>query len=262
MAALTWNSIGERFFNSGVDRGVLFVEGLSGVAWSGLTEVTKNTTGTAPRPYYMDGIKYLNYPTPGELEGSISAFYSPPQFDHCDGSPSDGLPVKVGQQSRRTFSLAYRTLIGNDVEGARRGYKIHLIYDALAEPSDQTSSSLTNDPEAAPLSWTFSTQARPTFERLPTSHLEVTTLTSTPEQIAALEATLYGTPTTNPRMPSPNEVLGMMGENAKLTVVLHGDGTFTVIGEEGFIHRINSEVYQLASSQISVPSNGHYTITY
>lgn len=163
MAAIVWDQTGERFYETGVDHGVLYPYESSnrtygpGVAWNGLTAINESPTGAEPTPLYADNIKYLNLMSAEELGFTIEAYTYPDEFSLCDGTATPAPGVAVSQQERRTFGLSYRTLIGNDVDANNHGYKIHLIWGALASPSEKAYATVNDTPEAITFSWTATT---------------------------------------------------------------------------------------------------------
>jgi hypothetical protein len=163
MARLVWDTVGERFYETGVDRGVLYLPTAgaydTGVAWNGLTTVTESPSGAEATPQYADNIKYLNLVSAEEFGGTIEAFTYPDEFAQCDGSAEPVPGLRVGQQSRKTFGLSYRTKVGNDTDGSDHGYKLHLVYGCLAAPSEKAYATVNDSPEAIALSWEFTTTA-------------------------------------------------------------------------------------------------------
>ena len=210
MTKLTWDAPGERYYESGVDRGVLFYKN-EGFAWPGLVSVAENPTGGEPTPYYIDGYKYLNVASAEEFEAAIEAFSSPTQFDECNGTNQMYGGLRITQQPKKSFGFCYRTLIGNDIEGLQHGYKIHLVYNALAGPLKRTYSTLTDSGEAQVLSWDITTRAPKLDGFRPTAHFVVDTRYTDPAILAAVEDLIYGTATTTPRQPRVAELLNMFG---------------------------------------------------
>ena len=161
MTVLLWDQIGERTYETGVDHGVLYIpdNGVydTGFAWNGLTTVTESPSGAEPTALYADNIKYLNLISVEEFGGTIEAFTYPDEFAQCDGSAIVSPGVVIGQQSRKTFGLSYRTLKGNDVAGNDAGYKLHLVYGSSAAPSEKAFATVNDTPEAITFSWEFST---------------------------------------------------------------------------------------------------------
>lgn len=215
MPEITWDGTGERLYETGVDHGVLYLpnaEGVysSGVAWNGLTTVTESPSGAEPNPQYADNMKYLNLISAEEFGATIEAFTYPDEFAICDGSasPHDGL--YIGQQTRRSFGLSYRTLVGNDLEGTEHGYKLHLIYGAQAAPSEKAYASINDSPEAITFSWEVTTNPVQVPGYSPTASL---TLDSTKVEAAGLEELenlLYGRGGgSSASLPLPAEILAI-----------------------------------------------------
>lgn len=221
MARLEWDKIGERRYETGVDRGVLYVQDPSdgsytdGVVWNGLTAVNQTPTGGEANAQYADNIKYLNLVSNEEFEATIEAFTYPKEFMVCDGTaaPADG--VYLGQQNRRGFGFAYRTLIGNDVAGTDYGYKLHLVWGALASPSEKSASTVNESPEATTFSWSITTTpvavgTIATVEYRPTAHIAIDSTEVDSDDLATLEDLLWGGEgAANPQLPSPSEVIAL-----------------------------------------------------
>lgn len=215
MAFMTWDNTGEKVFEAGVDRGVLYRHdgnSLYGKAypWNGLTAVTESPSGAEANKFYADNIVYGTMMSAEELGGTIEAYTYPDEFGPCNGevSPTDGLTV--GQQTRVPFGFSYRTKVGNDVEGLDYGYKIHLWYNCLAAPSEKGFTTINESPEAVTLSWEITTTPVPAGESLkPTALLVVDSTKVTEAGLAALEAVLYDT--TTGRLPTPTEVITLLG---------------------------------------------------
>lgn len=216
MTRLMWNNVGERFYEAGVDRGVLYVDNI-GVPWNGLVSVTEEATGGDPTPYYLDGVKYLNRQTPEEFGATIEAYTYPDEFSACDGSAYVDNGLYAGQQPRKSFGLAYRSLIGNDVQGPEHGYKIHLIYDALAAPSSKTSSTLSESISPFNFTWSVSTRPSRIARRRPTSHFVIDSRKTPRNLLVQIESVLYGSSEGEPRLPSVDELVYMF-ENYALGV--------------------------------------------
>ena len=213
MTTLTWDASGDRLFETGVDRGVLYIP-LGGVysdgyAWNGLTGVTESPSGAEANAQYADNIKYLNLYSVEELGGTIEAFTYPDEFGQCDGTASPEQGVLVAQQNRKVFGLSYRTLLGNDQDGNDYGYKIHLLYGAQASPSEKAYATVNDTPEPITFSWEFTTTPVPVTDLKPTSLLVIDSTQVDADNLATLEDALYGTDLTDPRLPLPDEVIAM-----------------------------------------------------
>lgn len=212
MAALVWDQTGERMYETGIDRGVLYIPNGSGVydtgfAWNGLTAVTESPSGAEASPQYADNIKYLNLVSAEEFGATIEAFTYPVEFGQCDGTAEPQPGIQIGQQSRKTFGLSYRTKVGNDVDGVEHGYKLHLIYGCLAAPSEKAYSTINDSPEAITFSWEVSTTPVLVTGMNPTSIMVIDSRTADPTDLAALEIILYGDVATEPRLPLPDEIV-------------------------------------------------------
>ena len=215
MSKIVWDQTGERLYETGVKRGVLYVQDSGGtypkgVAWNGLTAVTESPSGAEATPLYADDIKYLNLISTEELGGTIEAYTYPDEFAECDGSASIATGVYIGQQPRKTFGMCYTTTVGNDVDSNAHGYKLHLIYGALASPSEKAYSTINDSPEAITFSWEFSTTPVNVTGFKPTANIVIDSTKATPEKLAALEKILYGDTDVEPRLPLPNEVAQVM----------------------------------------------------
>lgn len=211
MAILTWDGTGSRYFETGVDRGVLYPMGAStydkGVAWNGLTTVTESPSGGEATKSYADNIAYMTLVSAEEFGGTIESFTYPPEFGVCDGTASPVLGVSVGQQARKQFGLSYRTKIGNDVAGQNLGYKIHVIWGCLATPSEKAYASINASPESTSFSWEFTTSGVVTSGYNPISLITIDSTKITPAKLTAIESKLYGTPTVEAALPTPAELI-------------------------------------------------------
>lgn len=218
MSKLVWDVVGERNYETGVSKGVLYpmVSGAypKGVAWSGLTTVTETASGAEATPLYADNIKYLNLMSVEELGGNIEAYTAPDEFGACDGTAELTTGVSIGQQPRQTFGLAYQTIIGNDTENNKHGYKIHLVYGALASPTERSYATVNDSPEAMTMSWEFSTTPVSVTGFEPTSLVVIDSTKVDAEKLAAFEAIIYGSEDQEARLPLPNEVATLLGARA------------------------------------------------
>lgn len=214
MAELTWDNVGERIYETGVDHGVLYLQDstgayASGHAWNGLISVTESPSGAESNKQYADNIVYLNLISAEEFGGTIEAFTYPDEFAICDGSAAPAEGLAIGQQGRRPFGLSYRTLIGNDLKGTDYGYKLHLIWGAQASPSEKANTTVNDSPEAITFSWEFTTTpvGVPGFK--PTAVMTIDSTTADPDALADLEELLYGASSTEATLPTPAEVIAL-----------------------------------------------------
>ena len=220
MAKLVWDQTGERLYETGVDRGVLYLLDESnkynkGVAWNGLTAVSESPSGAEATDLYADNIKYLSMRSAETFGATVEAYTYPDEFGECDGSAEIATGVLIGQQSRKTFGLCYRTVIGNDVNGNDHGYKLHLIYGATASPSEKGYSTINDSPEAITFSWEITTTPVNVTGFKPTACLTIDSTKANKTDLATLEGILYGTngdsgAGTEPRLPLPDEVAEIM----------------------------------------------------
>lgn len=218
MSKLVWDATGERLYETGVKMGVLYVQDggayPNGVPWNGLTAVTESPSGAEATPLYADDIKYLNLVSAEEFGATIEAYTYPDEFMECDGSASLAEGVYIGQQARKTFGLCYRTAVGNDIVNNDYGYKLHLIYGALAAPSEKAYATINDSPEAITFSWEVSTTPVNVTGHKPTASLTIDSTKVSKEGLAALEAVLYGSDEEDARMPLPDEVLSIISSAA------------------------------------------------
>ena len=215
MAKLTWDDTGKRLYETGVKQGVLYpiqTGGVysKGVAWNGLTAVTESPSGAEATALYADDIKYLSLYSAEEFGATIEAYTYPDEFMECDGSAELAEGVSIGQQSRKTFGLCYRTTIGNDVDGSNHGYKLHLIYGAMASPSEKAYASINDSPEAITFSWEVTTTPVSVTGMKPTASITIDSTKADPDCLAALEEVLYGGESEEARLPLPDEVKTLM----------------------------------------------------
>ena len=226
MAKIVWDKSSERLYETGVKNGVLYVQGTGGtytkgVAWNGLASVTESPSGAEPTPLYADDIKYLNLLSTEEFGATIEAYTYPDEFAECDGSKSIATGVYIGQQARKAFGMCYKTTLGNDTEGNDHGYKLHIIYGALAAPSEKAYETINDSPEAITFSWEISTTPVNVKGSKPTATIVIDSTKANPEKLAALEVILFGADApngegtgTDPRLPLPDEIATLMAEGA------------------------------------------------
>lgn len=215
MAKLVWDKTGERLYETGVRQGVLYPQSTSGeypegVAWNGLTAVTESPSGAEATPLYADDIKYLNLMSVEEFGATIEAYTYPEEFAACNGEAELAAGVTIGQQKRKTFGMSYKTVIGNDVDGNNHGYKLHIIYGAMAAPSEKAYATINDSPEAITFSWEVTTTpvSVPGFE--PTASITIDSTKVDKSKLTALENVLYGSETEAAKLPLPDEIATLM----------------------------------------------------
>lgn len=252
---LTWDQIGERLYETGVKKGVLYVrssigEYAAGVAWNGLTAVTESPSGAEVSPIYADDIKYANIMSAEEFGATIEAYTYPDEFVACDGSVelSDG--VVIGQQKRSIFGLAYQTALGNDTDGLDYGYKLHLIYGAMASPSEKGYETINDSPEAITFSWEVLTTAVAVAGKKPTASLTIDSTKVDPAKLATLEGILFGTAVADPRLPLPDEVATLFGGATPSAVVVSSsipaDDAIEVAKDTSLVFTFNNKIQREA----------------
>lgn len=227
MAKLKWDQTGEKFYETGVKNGVLYVYTKSedgkggtygkGVAWNGLTAVTESPSGAEASPLYADDIKYLNLLSNEEFGATVEAYTYPDEFAACDGSASIATGVSIGQQSRKTFALCYKTVVGNDIDNNDYGYKIHIIYGCLAAPSEKAYATINDSPEAITFSWELTTTPVEVTGFKPTACVTIDSTKVDAEKLALLEAKLYGSDAEggeDATLLLPDEIVELIGEAA------------------------------------------------
>lgn len=215
MSKIVWDAVGEHTFETGVRNGVLYLkdaEGAynTGVAWNGLTSVSESPEGAEATDLYADDIKYLTLMSAENFKATIEAYTYPVEFEECDGSASIAKGVVIGQQSRKPFGLCYRTAIGNDTDGNEHGYKLHIVYGCQASPSEKQYSTINDSPEAITFSWEVNTTPVNVTGKKPTATLIIDSTKADKAKLTALEAILYGSESTEPRLPLPDEIATLM----------------------------------------------------
>jgi hypothetical protein len=249
MTKVAWDQVGDRTYETGVDRGVLFIPSAGGVydtgfAWNGLTTVTEKPSGADANPQYADNIKYLNLVAAEEFGATIEAFTYPAEFAQCDGTAEPTPGVTVGQQTRKSFGLAYRTLMGNDVDGTDYGYKLHLVYGALASPTEKAHGTVNDKPEAMAFSWDVTTTPVDVPGFKPTAVMTVDSTLVDGAGLTALENALYGSVGEEPLLPTPAEVVAFFSGAVVEAVptqptFVQGTNTIAIPTIVGVVYTIN-----------------------
>ena len=215
MARLIWDEVGQRFFETGVKNGVLYVQEddgsyKNGVVWNGLTAVTESPSGAEETPLYADDVKYLTLRSAEEFGATVEAYTYPEEFEQCDGSAQIANGVTIGQQARRAFGLCYRTSVGNDIQGQNFSYKLHLIYGCTVAPSEKSYSTINDNPEAITFSWELSTVPVPVDGFSPTASLVIDASKVDEGKMQQLEDALFGNESNEAKLLLPNEIMEML----------------------------------------------------
>lgn len=258
---LVWDRVGERFFETGISNGVLYPTTGDGVAWNGLISVTESPSGGDPQPFYLDGYKYQNRAAPEEYEATIEAFTYPDAFEVCMGNAILSPGLFITQQRKKSFGLCYKTALGNDSDGRDHGYKIHLVYNALASPSQKAYKSVSDSPEAINFSWSITTKPIKVAGHKATSHMIVDSTKVSPPLLANLEDILYGSESSSPRLPLPAEVASIFSGWPTLYVTDNGDGTFTVSGPDDVVSTLDPYTFKIVSSTAVDNGDGSFNVT-
>lgn len=261
MPKLKWGASGSRVYETGVDRGVLYVPGQDGVSWSGLISVTEQPSGGDPRPFYIDGVKFLNIPAAEEFQATINAFTYPDLFGICDGTATVRPGLFVTQQRRQPFSFSYRTRVANELVGTDYAYKIHLVYNALATPAERENKTLDESADPINFAWNVTTTppAMAGFRR--SAHIVIDTRYVNAGTVATVEGILYGTDIAHPRIPMLDELATIFDTNAGVIIIDNGDGTWTAEGSDDLVSLLDSETIQIISTGVTILDADSYTIS-
>lgn len=213
---LVWDKTGERFYETGVKNCALYVQDSTGaypkgVAWNGITAITESPSGAEASPIYADDIKYLNLISAEEFGATIEAYTYPDEFAQCDGSAEIATGITIGQQVRKAFGIAYKTTLGNDIDGNELGYKLHIIYGCKAAPSEKAYATINDSPEAITFSWEISTTPVNIEGFKPTANITIDSTKIEADKLAALEAVLFGSNDKEARLPLPDEIITIIG---------------------------------------------------
>lgn len=255
MTRVLWDQVGERVFQTGVDRGVLYLPDNSGVVWNGLISVTEAFSNEV-KPYYMEGFKYLETHLPGDYSSELKAFTYPDEFDEINGIVEDQ-HLYFHNQPPKMFGLTYRTLVGDDVDGTNRGYKIHILWNLRAIPTSIPYSSLSGTPETISFGWTLSGVPVIVDGRKPTCHISIDSTKIDPFALELIENMLYGTATSDPTLPSIQELIAL----DDLFITDNGDGTWTAVGSDHYISMLDPTTFQIANATTTTIDANTYTIS-
>lgn len=261
MTALVWDDVGERVYQTGIDRGILFLNDGTAVAWNGLTSVEEDSTSEV-KSYYLEGVKFLQNLIPGDFEGKITAFTYPEEFDEVNGLSSISPGLDIYDQPASSFNLVYRTKIGNDLS-PDFGYKLHILYNVIANP-DNVSYDTLDDSGVSPVEFGWSLSGTPTklVGFRPTVHISIDSTQTPPDVFRVLEDILYGTETADPRLPSMSEIAGYFGYLQELIIVDHGDGTWTAIdAADNYITMLDPTTFQIDNADATYLDPDTYTIS-
>jgi hypothetical protein len=264
MAAIVWNNVGERFFETGLDRGVLFFPEGGGVAWNGLIAVEEENTSSVESVHY-DGVKFNDLVTVGDFAATLRAYTYPDEFLRFEGTREDQTGVLITGQPPERFNLSYRSLMGSDVDAQSNGYKIHILYNLTAIPATKEYRTLSLDVEPMEFEWSLTSIPEDIEGYLPTAHIILDTRTMDPLFIEDLEAVLYGDEENDPRIPSLKGLISFLRKWDRLVIIDNGDGSWTAIDNTGnYIDSATADEFEITSDTaifLNSPTNTIYRIS-
>lgn len=260
MTKINWDADGTRFYEAGVDRGVLYIGGQPGVAWNGLKTISKNPSGGDTKSFFVDGVKYLQASTAEDYDVTIEAYTYPLEFEVCDGTAQTKPGLFLTQQRRKPFSLCYRTNVGNDQTNVY-AYKLHIVYDALAAPTIRKHKTHNETPDSIDFMWKVTSvpSAMPGYRR--TGHVIIDSRYANPGILALIESVLYGTDTNAPRLPELPELTALFDSVLDLTVVDNGDGTFTATLPDNSLKMLDDTTFEITWPTAVFIDDTSYTLS-
>ena len=246
MATLVWDKVGERIYQVGVDHGVLYLQDGTAVPWNGLIDVEESSDSEL-KSFYLEGVKFLENLSPGDFQGKLKAFTYPDEFDSVNGIANVSPGLAYYEQPPKSFNLSYRTRIGNDLDGADHGYKIHILYNLLANPDANTFSTKTDSGvQPVEFSWSLTGTPQKVVKARPTVHISIDSTKTPPEILQLLESKLYGTATSAPSLPPISEIGEYFGYRGGLLVIDHGDGSWSAVDESNtYITMLDATTFQI-----------------
>jgi hypothetical protein len=262
MTALVWDEIGERIYQAGIDRGVLYRQDGVAVPWNGLLSVEESSNSEL-KSFYLDGVKYLETLSPSDFVGKLKAYTYPDEFDEVNGTLHVATGLSFYEQPPKSFNLSYRTRVGNDLEGTDYGYKIHILYNVIAKP-DAYSFNTADDSGASAIEFGWSLTGVPAKAPgvRPTVHVSIDSRTALPEILQIIEAKLYGTETTDPSLPPITELGEYFGYLGALLIIDHGDGAWSAVDEsDTYITMISETEFQIVGADATYLDPETYEIS-
>jgi hypothetical protein len=259
MTKLVWDEMGSRLYELGIDRGVFYQIDGPGFAWNGLTSVVETIADSTETVHFIDGTKFLNQLSLGDYSATLQAFTYPDEFSEYDGYTGQALTY----QQRREFNLSYRSLVGNDVSGSDHAYKLHLVYNCLASPTQTEHATVGSSQTPTNFSWNITTTPIAIPNARPTAHIVIDTTRAYSGIVSIIEDILYGTAETSPRFPTIEEIIDIFADNSPFIIIDHGDGSFTAISPEDspLAHAtlVEPTVFELKSPSVNLISADTYT---
>lgn len=258
MGELVWDQLGQRTFETGIDRGVLYRQDRIGVCWNGLTKINEKLADNSDPAVYFDGSKYLGEQLIGDYSATLNAITYPSEFLEFDGYTTLESGLIVDNQATRDFHISYRTWLGDDVSGVSRGYKIHLLYNLMAEASDVTYTTISSSVSPIEFSWDISSKPEALVGYRPTAHAIIDSRSLREDILEWVEGVLYGTDTTPPNLPPLQELVNLLLTYARFVVIDNGDGSWTASGPDEHFNMISATEFEL----LNVPAVYLNTVTY
>jgi len=263
MTRITWGDTGTRIFETGVDHCVFYPKNADGVAWNGITSIEEKASDNDLTPFYIDGTIYELYSAPANYAATIQEYTYPVEFGDVDGtSPMTTNGLYAMYQARKRFDLSYRTLIGNDTDGAASGYTIHLVYNAMATVTAPSYQTLQQTAEAALFQWDLQAVPVEIPNGRPTAHLKIVSTVTPVDVLSAVEDILYGTDALGARMPTPAELYTIFTGSTPVddfVVTDNGDGTVTYSGSDSMVALIGDGTFTLTSPTVTDNGDGTFT---
>jgi hypothetical protein len=262
MAVLVWDQIGERIYQTGIDHGVLYLHDGTVVPWNGLVDVEESSNQEL-KSFFLDGVKYLENLSPGDFIGKLKAFTYPDEFDSVNGIAKVAPGLHYYDQPPQSFNMSYRTKVGNDLEGPDYGYKIHILYNIIANP-DTYAYVTSSDEGVQPIEFGWSLTGTPPKidKHRPTVHIAIDSTQTPPDILKLVEDKLYGTATTGPSLPPISEIGEYFGYLGALLIVDHGDGSWTAIDEsDTYITMIDETTFQIVGADATYLDADTYTVS-
>lgn len=244
MSRISWDAVGSRLYEGGIDRGVLYIDGQPGVPWNGLNSITENSPGGTSKSFYVDGEKYANLSSREEFEATLAAYTYPEAFESCNGMASIRPGLIITKQKRKSFSLSYRTMIGNDKSNAY-AYKIHLVYNVTAAPSNRAYKTSSGTSQIDDFSWVLTTLPPELVGYRRSAHIILDSRDIDPTIMSGIENALYGDDATLARLPSLDELADLVDTGNVLTVTDNGDGTYTMTAPQVDLTMLDTSIWQL-----------------
>lgn len=262
MTQLTWGGAGDRVYQTGLDRGVLYLQDGTGVSWSGLLAVAETRSTTTSTPLYFNGKKYADLVASGDFNAKLSAFTYPDEFLEFDGYGVVGNGLLFDKQQRKTFGLCYRTLIGNDVEGTSHGYFLHVLYNLTAVPDDISYETLSDSGEAAEFSWTITSVPEDIVGYKPTGHILIDSRKVDAETLAIVESLLYGSADNDAMLLSVAALNELLSRSlTDVTIIDNGDGTWFAVGPDALITMVDPTTFEISGVSVGYLDADTYTLS-